>query len=219
MWPSWSHQECDDTFSIQTLHCRCLRLQSIHLYDQLVLMSVIIAQWRGKSFTILDLLNLSCHAQISWLSRIIIHWNRHIYICWISVIATIYIAIYSKPQKGRLITRIHITESSTFLRLDITRTWAGRKGRTASSPSINGPQRNPSTNIRRWWEFLTFPSPSANPAAWASARALDVPIGDPTCCCLRGNFHKEPPRVDRHWRRSWRQSLCRSITATPVCSG
>ena len=45
---------------IQTLHCRCLRLRSIHLY-QLVLMSVIIAQWRRKSFTILDLLNLSCH--------------------------------------------------------------------------------------------------------------------------------------------------------------
>jgi hypothetical protein len=69
--------------------------KSIHL-DQLIFMRVIIAQWRMKWFTILDLIfwiwelvNLIWHAHNSWLSRIIIHWHKQACVCWNSVIATI----------------------------------------------------------------------------------------------------------------------------------
>lgn len=109
-----------------------------------------------------------------------------------------YIAIYSKAQGGRLIARSHITESYTFLRLDTT--YMGGKAGTPPTHEcmglkgihlhISDVDENSSLNI----DNTTFQSLSANPA-WASARALDVPIGDPACYSLRGNFHKEPPRV------------------------
>ena len=113
--------------------------------------------------------------------------------CLLDFICGNYIAIYSKPQEWWLITKnvylwgFHCASIGYHVH---------GKERMELLQAMIGPQRTPSTYIRRWREALT------NHWRWRTNR-------DAACFSLRGNVHKEPARVFTDGV-SWCQPLCRS---------